>query len=95
MTRRPRLSAEVYLKMIPILSSLGAPEKAERILALLFRQRPDFPGIPTALLKIAGGYRQKGIQAKYRSCLQLLGHRYPDSTEGQIARRHLSKTEPV
>ena len=91
LTKRPRLSPKLYFKMIPVLTVAGAPEKAERILAMFLKQKPDFPGIPTALLKLATGYRQKGINAKYQKCLKVLGSRYPDSTEGQIAVRSLSK----
>jgi len=91
LAKRPRLSPKLYFKMIPILIGAGAPEKAERILAMLLKQKPDIPDIPTALLKLATGYRKKGINAKYQKCLKVLGSRYPNSTEGQIARRNLSK----
>lgn len=91
LTKRPRLSPNLYFKMIPILSRVGSPEKAERILAMFLKQKPNFPGIPTALLKLATGYRQKGVHAKYQKCLQVLDSKYPNSTEGQIARRNLSK----
>jgi len=91
LTKRPRLSPKLYFKMISILTSTGALEKAERILAMFLKQKPDFPGIPTALLKLATGYRQKGINAKNQKYLKLLGSLYPNSTEGQIARRNLSK----
>ena len=95
LTGHPRLSANLYLKMIPILSGLGAPEKAECILKMFLKQKPDFPGIPTALLKLAGGYRQKGIKKKYQSCLQLLGRNYPNSSEAQIARQSLGLKRPA
>lgn len=94
-TKRPQLSADLYLKMIVILSRLGHPEKAERILAMFLKQKPDFPGIPTALLKLAAGYRQKGVNARYQRCLRVLGSKYPNSTEGQIARRSLTKPSSV
>ncbi len=95
LTKRPQLSADLYLKMIVILSRLGHPEKAERILAMFLKQKPDFPGIPTALLKLAAGYRQKGVNARYQRCLRVLGSKYPNSTEGQIARRSLTKPSSV
>jgi membrane associated rhomboid family serine protease len=90
LTKRPRLSSELYFRMILVLSGSGFPEKAERILAVFLKQKPNFPGIPRALLKLAGGYRQKGIKSKYQKCLNLLGKRYPDSLEGQIARGNFS-----
>lgn len=85
LTNRPCLTADLYLRMISVLSAMGYPEKAEGILAMILKQKPDLPGIPTALMKLAGGYRQKGITEKYQRCLNLLGRRYPNSAEGQIA----------
>ena len=89
---RPCLTADVYLRMIAVLSGLGHPEKAERIMAMFLKQKPDLPGIPQALLKLADGYRQKGTKQKYQRCLILLDKKYPDSTEGQIARGQLHKS---
>jgi TolA-binding protein len=58
-------------------------------MAMFLKQKPDLPGIPQALLKLADGYRQKGTKQKYQRCLILLGKKYPESSEGQIARRQL------
>ncbi len=91
LTSRPSLSVELYFKMISILAGLGHPEKAERILAMFIKQKPDFPGIPNALLKLATGYRHKGVNLKYQKYLQLIHKRYPDSSESEIARRQLAK----
>jgi len=88
---RPSLSADQYLRMIAVLSGLGHPEKAERIMAMFLKQKPDLPGIPPALLKLADGYRRKGTKEKYQRCLLLLEKKYPDSAEGQIARGQLQK----
>ncbi len=92
LTKRPRLSADLYFKMFSILAGLGYPEKSERILAMFIKQKPDFPGIPNALLKLATGYRKKGVDLKYQKYLQVLNRRYPNSTEGEIARRQLAKS---
>lgn len=91
LTKRPRLSADLYFKMASILAGLGHPEKAERILAMFIKQKPDFPGIPSALLKLATGYHQKGVNLKYQKFLQVIDKKYPNSSEGEIARRHLAK----
>lgn len=88
---RPCLSADLYLRMISVLSGLGHPEKAERIMAMFLKQKPDLPGLPQALLKLADGYRQKGTKEKYQRCLILLGKKYPDSAESQIAQKQLQK----
>ncbi len=95
LTKRPRLSSELYFKMISILTGLGYPEKAERILAMIIKQKPDFQGIPSALLKLATGYRQKGGNSKYQKYLQIITRKYPNSTESEIARRQLTKSNPV
>ena len=95
LTKRPRLSSDLYFKMISILSGLGYPEKAERILAIIIKRKPDFPGIPSALLKLATGYRQKGGSSKSQKYLQIITRKYPDSTESEIARRQLTKSNPA
>ncbi len=92
-TPRPCLSADLYLRMISVLSGMGHPEKAERIMAMFLKQRPDLPGIPAALFKLADGFRRKGMGEKHQNCLKLLGKRYPGSTEGQIARKNLKKPD--
>ena len=95
LTKRPSLSSDLYFKMISILTGLGYPEKAERILAIIIKQKPDFPGIPNALLKLATGYRQKGGNSKYLKYLQIISRKYPNSTESEIARRQLTKSNPT
>ncbi len=42
-----------------------------------------------ALLKLANGYRQKGLQDNWRKVLQVIGSKYPDSPEAQIAKKAL------
>jgi membrane associated rhomboid family serine protease len=95
LTKRPRLSSDLYFKMISILTGLGYPEKAERILAMIIKRKPDFPGIPSALLKLATGYRQKGGNSKDQKYLQIITRNYPNSTECEIARRQLTKSNPA
>jgi membrane associated rhomboid family serine protease len=91
LTKRPRLSAQLYLRLSSIFAGLGYPEKAEGILAMLLKKRADLPGIPTALLKLANGYQQKELVAKNNKCLKILYTRYPDSPEAQIAGDLLKK----
>ena len=88
---RPRLSPQLYLQISVILSGLGQPEKAERIIALFLKQKPNYPGIPAALLSLAKEYRQKQNNGKYRTCLKLLQTRYPASTEGRLAADQTAK----
>lgn len=91
-THRPCLSANLYLRMIAVLSEMGHPEKAERIMAMILKQRPELPGIPAALLKLAEGFRRNGMGAKHQKCFMLLDRRYPDSTENRIARKNIHRS---
>ncbi len=88
---QPCLSADLYLRMIAVLAASGRPEKAAAIMGMFLRQKPNLPGIPQALLKLAEGFRRKGIMEKHQKCLILLGKKYPESAEAQIARRNLQK----
>jgi hypothetical protein len=90
----PRLSADLYLRMIAVLAGSGCPEKAEGIMSMFLKQKPNLPGIPQALLKMAEGFRRKGKMEKYQTCLILLGKKYPESSEAQIACRNLQKPAP-
>ncbi len=91
LARRPRLSPQLHLKMSNVFTALEQPEKAARILALFLRHRPDFPGVPAALLRLSQGYRRKGLLEKYRKCLQVIRSKYPESTESQIAAGNLKQ----
>lgn len=89
--RPPRLAPELYLQMSVILAGLGQPDKAERIITLFLKQKPNYPGIPSALLALAKEYRQERNRRKYQTCLRLLQTRYPASAEGQTAAEQISK----
>jgi membrane associated rhomboid family serine protease len=88
-TRRPRLSPQLYVQLSAMFSATGHLESAVKILAFLVKKVPDSPGIPTALLKLARAYRQKGMTLEGNKCLQLLAHKYPASNEAQVARKSL------
>jgi tetratricopeptide (TPR) repeat protein len=68
LTQRPRLSSDLYFKMISVLTSLGYPEKAEGILKKCIKQKPDSPGIPNALLKPQDIDRRVVIQNIRNTC---------------------------
>lgn len=85
----PRLSAELYLRISAICSATAHFDRSKRILAMLMKKKSDLPGIPTALLKLANCYRQKGMQDNWKNCLQVIYARYPHSGEAQIAKKAL------
>jgi len=88
-TRRPRLSPQLYVQLSAMFSATGHLENAVKILILLVKKVPESPGIPTSLLKLARAYRQNGMAMKWEKCLQLICHKYPESTEAQAARKFL------
>ncbi len=89
LTRRPRLSPQLYLQLSAMFSATGHLENAVKILTLLIKKVPESPGIPTALLRLARAYRQEGMALKGNKCMQLLCHKYPQSSEAQVASKSL------
>jgi membrane associated rhomboid family serine protease len=88
-TRHPRLSPQLYVQLSSIFSTTGHIENAVTILTLLLKKVPNSPGIPTALLKLATAYGEKGMVQKGQKCLQLICNKYPESTEARVARESL------
>jgi len=88
-TSQARLSAQLYIQLGIMFAATGHLENAVKITTMLLKKVPNSPGIPTALLKLARAYDQKGMGAKGQKCLQLICHKYPDSTEAQVARQSL------
>ena len=94
LTPQPRLSTQLYLQLCGMFLTTGQLENAVKILALLVKKVPDSPGIPTALLKLGRAYRQNGMALKSNKCMQLLCHKYPGSSEAQVARKSLQNQRP-
>lgn len=88
-TRHPSLSPQLYIQLSMVFTAIGYLENAVKILTLLLKKVPDLPEIPTALLKLAGAYSQNGMAMKGKRCMQLICHKYPESTEAQVARKSL------
>ena len=88
-TRHARLSPQMYVQLSTMFSATGNLENAVKILALLLKKVPQFPGIPSALLKLARAYLQNGMTIKGEKCLQLICHKSPESSEAQVARKSL------
>jgi membrane associated rhomboid family serine protease len=88
-TRHPRLTPQICLQLSMMFAATGHLENAVKILTMLLKKVPDSPGVPTALLKLAGAYSQKGLALKGNRCLQLICNKYPESTEAQMARKTL------
>ena len=89
LTRRPRLSPQLYVELSSIFSATGHLEHAVNILTLLLKKMPEMPGLPSAILKLAAAYRKNGMAAKWQRCLRLILTKYPESVEAQVARESL------
>jgi len=85
----PRFSPQLYLRISTICIETGHFENAKKILAILLKKKSILPGISMALLKLANGYRQKGMHDHWRKILQVIGSKYPDTPEAQIAKKAL------
>lgn len=85
--RRPPLPAGLYLQIALALIGRGRVDEAERLLAALVRQRPDFPGIATALFKLAAACRERGRKDRWRRYRDIICARFPDSEEARVLRR--------
>jgi membrane associated rhomboid family serine protease len=88
-TSHPRLSPQLYIQLSMMFAATGHLENAVKIITLLLKKVPDSPGVPTALLKLASAYSQKGMALKGNRCLQLICNKYPESTEARLARESL------
>jgi membrane associated rhomboid family serine protease len=88
-TSHPRLSPQLYIQLSMMFAATGHVENAVKIITMLLKKVPDSPGVPTALLKLAKAYSQKGMALKGNRCLQLICNKYPESTEAQLARKSL------
>ena len=91
LSNHPRLSPRLYLSISAICIETGRFEKAKRILAILLKNKPILPGISMTLLKLANGYRQKGMQDNWRKILQVILSKYPDTPEARIAEKTLKR----
>lgn len=82
---RPKLSAELFLRISAACAAAGRTDQAQRILTGLMRQNRMLPGIPTALLRLAEAYRAGGKTGAWRRCLTVIVTRYPDTPEARQA----------
>ncbi len=55
-------------------------------MASLFRNQPNHPKLPAALLKLARAYLKKGLLDKGKKFLQIISEEYPEAHESKIAK---------
>lgn len=85
--RRPALPAGLYLQISAALTARGFVEDAEKILLVVIKKRPDFPGISTALFKLAAACRDKGLKDRWQRYRKVICARFPDSDEARMLRQ--------
>ena len=92
-TSHSHLSAQLYIQLSMMFAATGHLDNAVKIVGMLLKKVPASPGVPTALLKLGRAYRQKGMAQKSNQCLKLICHKYPESSEAQLARKSLQKSQ--
>ena len=85
--QRPPLPVGLYLQISMALTARGFVEDAEKILLAVIQKRPDFPGVSTALFKLAAVCRDKGLKERWQRYHQVICARFPDSDEARMLRR--------
>lgn len=85
-----KLTPDIYLKLSTMFIDLGNLKKAEGLLARLLKTKPGLPGLSTAVLKLAQGYKTTGSPRKYEKCLKIICGKFPGTAEAAIAKEALS-----
>jgi membrane associated rhomboid family serine protease len=79
----PKLPAQLFIKLCSIFSTLGHTDKAEKILILFLKKKPDMPQVPEAVFKLAFAFKKKENIKKYNYYKKILCAKYPGSNEAK------------
>ncbi|MCI5123815.1 MAG: rhomboid family intramembrane serine protease [Candidatus Electrothrix sp. AR5] len=85
----PRLHPSVMLALAEIHIHSGKTAQAARLLLLLLKQRPQYPGLPSSLFKLGSVYREQGKEKRAEKCFQLICKQYPLTIISQQAEEML------
>ena len=88
---KPRLPAELYARLSMVFAMSGQLNDAEKLIFSLVKHKPETPGIPPALLRLAGQYREKNLAARFKTCFKILKTKYPQSPEARILSQQTEK----
>jgi len=86
LTQRPRLTPEIYVRLGSAFSGLGHTNVSEKIFSMLLKRKPDQPGIPEGLLKLARASQKKTSGNQWKKFIEVICAKYPDSAEAGIAK---------
>jgi len=87
LVRRPALSIPEFLQIAGVMSAKGKPEAAEKIVLAIFKQKPETPGLPSTLIKLAQAFQKIGAADQSQRYRRLICQRFPDSVEAAIILR--------
>ena len=86
-TRRQALSIPLYLQIAGVMAGRGDAAEAERIVMAVFKKKPQAPGLPSILVKLAKAFREKGELGLWDHYRQMVCKHFPDSAEANIISR--------
>ncbi|ACL05409.1 Rhomboid family protein [Desulfatibacillum aliphaticivorans] len=84
--KRPALPAGLHLRLVKALARQGLLKEAEKIVGAFLRQKPDEPGVASALSALGHAYKSRGMDEKAAKCFRILERKYPRSQEAVLAR---------
>jgi membrane associated rhomboid family serine protease len=82
----PRFTPSLLFSIAFAFCDSGYLQETEQIMASLFRNQPNHPKLPAALLKLARAYLKKGLSDKGKKFLQIISEEYPEANESKIAK---------
>ena len=85
----PRFTPSLLFSIAFAFCDSGYLPEAEQIMASLFRNQPNHPKLPAALLKLGRAYLKKGLSDKGKKFLQIICEEYPEAHESRIAKELL------
>jgi membrane associated rhomboid family serine protease len=86
-TRRPKLSIPLYLQIAGIMTLAGKTDEAEKIVLAVLKKQPQFPGLPSILVKLAQAFYKNGRTDRSRRYQQLVCKQFPHSAEAALMKK--------
>ncbi len=83
LVRVPKLPAQLFIKLCSIFSTLGHTDKAEKILVLFLKKKPEMLQVPDAVFKLALALKKSKDNEKYEYYKKILCAKYPESNEAE------------
>ncbi len=81
LVKTPKLPALLFLRLCSIFSMLGKVEKAETILMLFLKKKPDMPQVPRAVFNLALAFKKREDFKKFNYFKKILCEKFPSSNE--------------